>query len=82
MDAQPSLKTEIENEQGEVETKVNTVDYQSSAGQGQQKRDVQVIHKSHPSENSTTTGGGSVLSSAATAASAAVQSSKDALSGK
>ncbi|GMN34524.1 hypothetical protein TIFTF001_004731 [Ficus carica] len=82
MDAQPSKKTEIVNEQGEVETRVvKTVDYQCSAGQCQEKRDVQVTIKSHPSANSTTTVG-DVLSSTAAAASAAVQSAKDALSGK
>ena len=71
------------NELGEVESKVSTVDYRTSAGQGQEKRDVQVIHKSHPSENSSTgSGGAGVLAGAVAAAAVSIQSAKDAMSGK
>ncbi|PON67201.1 Small GTPase superfamily, ARF type [Trema orientale] len=80
MDAQPRKESETVNELGEVETKVSTVDYRSSAGQGQEKTDVQVIHKSHPSGNSSAgSGGAGILAGAVAAAAVSIQSAKDTL---
>ncbi|KAF4373875.1 hypothetical protein F8388_007781 [Cannabis sativa] len=80
MDTQPNKTI---NELGEVKSKVDSVDHQSSAGQGQEMRHVQVIHHSHPSGNSsTTTTTGGVLAGAAAAAAVSIQCAKDALSGK
>lgn len=67
------------NTQGEsaMEKKVETVDCRSSAGQGQQEKNVQVIHQPH----STKTSGG-VLAGAAAAVATTLQSAKDAISKK
>ncbi|KAK7406505.1 hypothetical protein VNO78_08132 [Psophocarpus tetragonolobus] len=77
-------KNESVNAENPMEKKVETVEYRSSAGQGQEERKVQVIHQPH----STKTNDG-VLSAAgaATGAAAAViastlQSAKDAVSKK
>ncbi|GMY11822.1 hypothetical protein FCV25MIE_07061 [Fagus crenata] len=66
--------------QSATEKRVDTVDYRSLAGQGQEQRSVQVIHQPHSSENSTTSGG--VLAGAAAAVATTLQSAKDAVSGK
>lgn len=69
------------NAQGQaVETRVDTVDYLSSAGQGQQQRSVQVVHQSNPVDDSATSSG--VLANAAAAVTSTLQSAKDAISGK
>ncbi|KAH7520240.1 hypothetical protein FEM48_Zijuj08G0123200 [Ziziphus jujuba var. spinosa] len=69
------------NAQGAMETRVaQTVDHRSSAGQGQEVRDVKVIHQLHPSEKSTTSGG--VLAGAAAAVSSTLESARDAISHK
>lgn len=66
------------NPQGVHETKVNTVDYRSSAGQEQpHKEDVQVVHQTQPGDEKT----GGPLASAAAAVKNTVQSAKDAVSG-
>ncbi|TKY70613.1 hypothetical protein E2542_SST06904 [Spatholobus suberectus] len=69
-------KNEIVNAQNSMEKKVATVDYRSSAGQGQEERNVQVIHQPH----SNTSGG--VLAGAAAAVATTLQSAKDAISKK
>ncbi|CAJ1929473.1 unnamed protein product [Sphenostylis stenocarpa] len=55
-----------------MEKKVETVDYRSSAGQGQEERNVQVIHQPH----STNTSGG-VLAGAAAAVASTLQSAQN-----
>jgi hypothetical protein len=59
-----------------IERKVETVDHLSSAGQGQEQRNVQVIHQPH----SKTSGG--VLTGAAAAVVSTLESAKDAISKK
>ena len=65
------------NAQGDVERRIETVDYRSSAGQGPEVRKVQVIHHSNPKEDSNTSGG--VLSNAAASVASTLQSAKDAI---
>lgn len=68
-------QNDIVNAQNGMEKKVESVDYRSSAGQGQEEKNVQVkvIHQPH----STNTSGG-VLAAAATT----LQSAKDTISKK
>ncbi|XP_040994621.1 uncharacterized protein LOC121241081 [Juglans microcarpa x Juglans regia] len=73
-------KEESKNSLNAMETRVDTVDYRSSTGQGLEQRNVQVIHQPHSSGNSTT-GGGVLASTAATVAST-LQSAKEIYSGK
>lgn len=69
-------------EGGQVNNTVaNTVDYRSSPGQGQQLRDVQVVHQSHDNPASAKTSGG-VLTAAAASAASSLQSAREAISGK
>ncbi|XP_050240830.1 uncharacterized protein LOC126689649 [Quercus robur] len=64
-----------------TEVRVDTVDYQSLAGGGQEQKNVQVIHQPNSSGNSTTSGG--VLADAAAAAlETTLQSARDAISRK
>ena len=58
--------------------RVDTVDYRSLAGGGQEQKNVQVIHQPNSSGNSTTSGG--VLADAAAALETTLQSAKDAIS--
>ncbi|AES94626.1 hypothetical protein MtrunA17_Chr5g0401751 [Medicago truncatula] len=71
-------KNEAMNVRSSIEKKVETVDHRSSAGQGQgqEERNVQVIHQPH----SKTSGG--VLTGAAAAMASTLQSAKDAISKK
>ena len=69
------------NSQDQMERTVNAVDYRSSAGQGQEQKQVQVVHQPHPlAEDSTTSGG--VLASAAASVVSTLQSAKEAISRK
>lgn len=63
-----------------TEVRVDTVDYRSLAGGGQEQKNVQVIHQPNSSGNSTTSGG--VLADAAAALETTLQSAKDAISRK
>lgn len=76
-----ALKQEFEttNAQGDVERKVVTMDYSSSAGKGPEMKAVQLTHQ-HPPTNQKTSG--SVLTGAAAAATSALESAKDAISRK
>ncbi|KAM5576657.1 hypothetical protein ABKV19_007484 [Rosa sericea] len=79
MNAQAIKELKARNEEASAkETKVNTVDNQSSAGQGQEQRNVQVVHQSHPSPIANTSGG--VLTSAAAAVASTLRSAKEAIS--
>nr|KYP52439.1 hypothetical protein KK1_025744 [Cajanus cajan] len=69
-------QNETVNAQNHMEKKVETVDHRSSAGQGQEERNVQVIHQPHPKTS------GGVLSGAAAAVASTLQSAKDAISKK
>jgi len=69
-------QNEALNVRSSIEKKVETVDHRSSAGQGQEERNVQVIHQPH----SKTSGG--VLTGAAAAVASTLQSAKDAISKK
>jgi len=69
-------QNESVNAQNSMERKVETVDYRSSAGQGQEERNVQVIHQ--PQSNTS----GGVLAGAAAAVASTLQSAKDAISKK
>ena len=66
------------NSKGETQRSVETVDYQSSAGQSQdQKKPVQVIHQPHASKSNTS---GGVLANAAASVATTLQSAKEAMS--
>ncbi|KAI4315001.1 hypothetical protein L6164_027855 [Bauhinia variegata] len=73
-------ENETRNAKGGSERRVDTMEHRSSAGQGQEERNVQVVHQTHPTQASKTSGG--VLSSAAAAVATTLQSAKDALSKK
>lgn len=60
-----------------MERKVETIDHRSSAGQGQEERNVQVIHQPHSKSS-----GGGVFAGVAAAVSSTLQSAKDAVSKK
>ncbi|KAJ9177301.1 hypothetical protein P3X46_012535 [Hevea brasiliensis] len=77
MNAQARREVVTKNAQGDVEKKVETIDYRSSAGQGAEIRNVQVVHQSHPKENLNTSGG--VLSNAAASVASTLESAKDAI---
>ncbi|KAJ7944468.1 Small GTPase superfamily, ARF type [Quillaja saponaria] len=79
MNIQTGKTSETVNINGATESKVDTKDYHSSAGQGQEERNVQVVHQPHPSKGSTTSGG--VLAGAAAAVESTLESAKDAISG-
>ncbi|KAK9285984.1 hypothetical protein L1049_025187 [Liquidambar formosana] len=81
MDTSANKGNETVNAQGAVETKVDTIDYRSSAGQGQEQRNVQVIHQSHPTAGDSAASGG-VLAGAAAAVASTLQSAKEAISRK
>lgn len=70
--------TQTTNEQGDLETRVDTVECRSSPGQVQETRRAEVVHQPHP--GSATTGG--VLVDAAAAVANTLQSAKDAVSQK
>ncbi|KAA8537794.1 hypothetical protein F0562_027626 [Nyssa sinensis] len=78
--------TEEINEQGEVETKVETVDYRSPLGHDSEtkKVDVEVIHLTRKDETPGSRGGsgGGIMACAAAAAADTVRSAKDAISGR
>ncbi|XP_050384628.1 uncharacterized protein LOC126801197 [Argentina anserina] len=79
MNAQAIKEIKARNEEASAkETKVNKVDNRSSAGQGQEQRNVQVIHQSHPSPIPNTSGG--VLTGAAAAVASTLKSAKEAIS--
>ncbi|OIV93774.1 hypothetical protein TanjilG_07677 [Lupinus angustifolius] len=68
------------NAQDTMERKVETMDYRSSAGkQGQEERNVKVIHQSHSKSDG---GGVGLLASAIATVSSTIQASKDAISKK
>lgn len=73
-------KETVNAHSGSMETKVDTVDYRSSAGQAQEERHVQIIHQPHSTTNTNTSGG--VLAGAAAAVASTLQSAKDAISKK
>ncbi|XP_022149538.1 uncharacterized protein LOC111017948 [Momordica charantia] len=81
---QAKKEEEEGNGQGQLEKRVNTVEYWTSAGQGQEQRNnVQIVHhvhpQSHPSPYATS---GGVLAGAAAAIANTLQSAKDAISRK
>ncbi|VVA17265.1 PREDICTED: POPTR_0007s10560g [Prunus dulcis] len=79
MNAQAIKEVKDKNAQSPKETKVNTVDVRSSAGQqGHEHSNVQVVHQPHPSAKTNTSGG--VLTGAAAAVATTLQSAKDAIS--
>ncbi|XP_030538948.1 uncharacterized protein LOC115747057 [Rhodamnia argentea] len=60
---------------------VNTIDYCSSAGQGQEQRDVQITHQPHPKGDNPTSSGG-LLAEAAALVVSTLESAKDVIAGK
>ncbi|CAN1191930.1 hypothetical protein LINPERHAP2_LOCUS41282 [Linum perenne] len=73
--------TERVNEEGEIETKVETVDHRSSAGEGVAGREkVGVVHLRRDNKDSSS--GGGVLAGAAAAVSNTFKSAKEAIMGK
>ncbi|CAN1310074.1 hypothetical protein LINPERPRIM_LOCUS27941 [Linum perenne] len=87
MSSQAKHETQAEKSHGGgsamAETKVNSVDYRSSAGQGQgqEPKKVEVIHQTPtPSQPKSNTSGG-VLASAAASVATTLQNAKEAISG-
>ncbi|KAG7035166.1 hypothetical protein SDJN02_01961, partial [Cucurbita argyrosperma subsp. argyrosperma] len=79
---QATKEVERRNAQGELmEKKVETVEYRSSAGQGLEKKNVQVVHQVHSTPQNFATSGG-VLAGAAAAVANTLQSAKEAISRK
>ncbi|KAA8531657.1 hypothetical protein F0562_006626 [Nyssa sinensis] len=72
--------TESRNAQGQMERRVETVDYQSSVGQLQEQRPVQVVHHLHSPEADSRTSGG-ILAGAAAAVATTLEAAKEAISG-
>ncbi|XP_050935390.1 uncharacterized protein LOC103501120 isoform X2 [Cucumis melo] len=81
MQANKALERRNAQGQGQVEKRVETVDYRSSVGQGLEKRNVQVVHVPHSSSENFATSGG-VLAGAAAAVANTLQSAKEAISRK
>ncbi|KAJ6419819.1 hypothetical protein OIU84_029861 [Salix udensis] len=73
-------ETEAATTQGVPEKRVETVDYTSSPGQGQEMRRVVVVHQSNHHDNPTTSGG--ILAGAAASVASTLEFAKDAVSGK
>lgn len=75
---------EKKNEEGAVETKVDTVDYSWPAGHSKEeepnKEKVEVVHLSQPKDDSSG-GAAGLVTDAAAAVASKVQSAKDAISG-
>ncbi|XP_050206857.1 uncharacterized protein LOC126656354 [Mercurialis annua] len=71
-------KETLSNAQDNVEKRIETTDYRSSAGQGQELRSVEVIHQTNPNKENIHTSGG-VLSDAAASVAATLQSAKEAI---
>lgn len=71
-------QNETVNAQNCVEKKVESVDYRSSAGQGQEMRKVDVVHQLHTTKNTS----GGILAGAAAAVTSTLQSAKDAVAKK
>ncbi|XP_055802902.1 uncharacterized protein LOC129872072 [Solanum dulcamara] len=61
-----------------MERRVETVDYQSSVGQGQEQRPVEVIHQTQIQSNTS----GGVLANAAASVASTLESAKRAISRK
>lgn len=76
-----SKGTERVNEEGAIETKVDTIDIQSPPGENKEPKveNVGVVHLTHDRPNTGNKGG--VLAGAAEAATKAVQAVKDSMSG-
>lgn len=76
--------TEKKNEEGAVETKVDTVDYSWPAGHSKEeepnKDKVEVVHLTNPKDDSHG-GAAGLVTDAAAAVASKVQSAKDAISG-
>nr|XP_016482538.1 PREDICTED: uncharacterized protein LOC107803355 [Nicotiana tabacum] len=67
--------------QNQTERRVETLDYQSSVGQMQEQRPVEVIHQPHISTPISNTSGG-VLANAAASVASTLESAKRAISRK
>ncbi|KAF9678541.1 hypothetical protein SADUNF_Sadunf07G0045500 [Salix dunnii] len=80
MNSHTRKETEATTTQGVPEKRVETVDYNSSPGQGQEMRRVVVVHQSNHHDNPTT--GGGILAGAAASVTSALEFAKDAVSGK
>ncbi|KAJ0096391.1 hypothetical protein Patl1_28619 [Pistacia atlantica] len=78
MNSETRREVETTNPQGVVERRVETINYESSAGQGQQVKSVDVVHQPHPQKSPNTSGG--VLAGAAAAVESTLQSAKEAIS--
>ncbi|KAL4396526.1 hypothetical protein AHAS_Ahas01G0100700 [Arachis hypogaea] len=72
----------MNTEASATQTRVETVEYRSSAGQPQEQRKVEVIHQHqhHPNTTTKTKTSGGILTEAAAAVSSTLESAKDALS--
>ncbi|KAI3451981.1 hypothetical protein Pfo_008646 [Paulownia fortunei] len=82
MSASANKGTNTSGAQRQAEKKVETVDFFTSAGQGQEQiQPVQVVHQPHsPPAGSNTSG--SILANAAASVASTLQSAKDAISEK
>ncbi|MCD7454994.1 hypothetical protein HAX54_026722 [Datura stramonium] len=76
MNSSANMGCQDVNAQNQKERRVETVDYQSSVGQGQEQRPVEVIHQ--PQSNTS----GGVLANAAAAVASTLESAKKAISQK
>ncbi|PHT56727.1 hypothetical protein CQW23_05213 [Capsicum baccatum] len=83
MNSSANKGTQDLNAQKQMETRVETLDYQSSVGQGQEQRPVEIIHQQQTqvsTPQSNTSGG--VLTNAAASVASTLESAKRAISRK
>ncbi|KAF3639615.1 hypothetical protein BC332_05547 [Capsicum chinense] len=83
MNSSANKGTQDLNAQKQMETRVETLDYQSSVGQGQEQRPVEIIHQQQTqvsTPQSNTSGG--VLANAAASVASTLESAKRAISRK
>ncbi|XP_059293557.1 uncharacterized protein LOC132046815 [Lycium ferocissimum] len=81
MNSSANKGTQDVNAQNQMERRVETLDYQSSVGQGQEQRPVEIIHQPQISTPLSNTSGG-VLSNAAASVASTLESAKRAISRK
>ncbi|XP_027078667.2 uncharacterized protein [Coffea arabica] len=81
MNPSANRETGAVNAQGQVERRVDSTDYRSSAGGGLDQKPVQVIHQHHDSSPDSKTSGG-VLANAAASIASTLESAKEAISRK
>ncbi|OIT27072.1 PREDICTED: uncharacterized protein LOC109214460 [Nicotiana attenuata] len=82
MNSSANKGTQDVNAQNRTERRVESLDYQSSVGQMQEQRPVEVIHQPHISSTPVSNTSGGVLANAAASVASTLESAKRAISRK